>query len=254
MLAAAQRGLRLPRQDFARRSGPARARVARGPHRRGRACSTIARVLHARRWRCSRRPASRAICSSPSDEAARRAGALRRRGRRPLSDRRRRRRRACGARAHRPRRRDAVGVGLMAEVFVRLYHLTDAANWREAAERLIGVFRGRRSARTHAIAAAAERLGFSDPRRMRRRRGRRAATTALRALTRGRASRARSGVWLFGRSTVRCGPRAFPAAGRRRRRLPRRCSAAGRYAACRSASRRRSRRRSGRCAREHKPP
>jgi uncharacterized protein YyaL (SSP411 family) len=34
------------------------------------------------------------------------------------------------------------GVGLMAEVFVRLYHLTDAAEWREAAERLIGAFAG----------------------------------------------------------------------------------------------------------------
>lgn len=34
------------------------------------------------------------------------------------------------------------GVGLMAEVFVRLYHLTDASDWREAAERLIGSFAG----------------------------------------------------------------------------------------------------------------
>jgi len=34
------------------------------------------------------------------------------------------------------------GVGLMAEVFVRLYHLTDAPDWREAAERLIGSFAG----------------------------------------------------------------------------------------------------------------
>jgi len=34
------------------------------------------------------------------------------------------------------------GVGLMAEVFVRLYHLTDASHWREAAERLIGSFAG----------------------------------------------------------------------------------------------------------------
>jgi uncharacterized protein len=34
------------------------------------------------------------------------------------------------------------GVGLMAEVFVRLYHLTDASDWREAAERLIGSLAG----------------------------------------------------------------------------------------------------------------
>ena len=34
------------------------------------------------------------------------------------------------------------GVGLMAEVLVRLYHLTDAAEWREAAERLIVAFSG----------------------------------------------------------------------------------------------------------------
>ena len=34
------------------------------------------------------------------------------------------------------------GVGLMAEVFARLYHLTDAAEWREAAERLIAAFSG----------------------------------------------------------------------------------------------------------------
>ncbi len=34
------------------------------------------------------------------------------------------------------------GVGLMAEALVRLYHLTDAAEWREAAERLIAAFSG----------------------------------------------------------------------------------------------------------------
>ncbi len=34
------------------------------------------------------------------------------------------------------------GVGLMAETFVRLFHLTDAAEWREAAERLIAAFSG----------------------------------------------------------------------------------------------------------------
>jgi uncharacterized protein YyaL (SSP411 family) len=34
------------------------------------------------------------------------------------------------------------GVGLMAEVLVRLYHLTDAEEWREAAERLISAFAG----------------------------------------------------------------------------------------------------------------
>jgi uncharacterized protein YyaL (SSP411 family) len=34
------------------------------------------------------------------------------------------------------------GVGLMAEVLARLYHLTDAAEWREAAERLIAAFAG----------------------------------------------------------------------------------------------------------------
>ncbi|MGO9740478.1 MAG: hypothetical protein ACLPN5_02990, partial [Roseiarcus sp.] len=34
------------------------------------------------------------------------------------------------------------GVGLMAEVFVKLTHLTDAAEWREAAERLIRAFSG----------------------------------------------------------------------------------------------------------------
>jgi uncharacterized protein YyaL (SSP411 family) len=34
------------------------------------------------------------------------------------------------------------GVGLMAEVLVRLYHLTDAAEWREAADRLIAAFAG----------------------------------------------------------------------------------------------------------------
>ena len=34
------------------------------------------------------------------------------------------------------------GVGLMAEVYVRLYHLTDEAFWRESAERLIRAFAG----------------------------------------------------------------------------------------------------------------
>jgi uncharacterized protein YyaL (SSP411 family) len=34
------------------------------------------------------------------------------------------------------------GVGLMAEVFVRLHHLTDAPEWREAAERLFSAFSG----------------------------------------------------------------------------------------------------------------
>ena len=34
------------------------------------------------------------------------------------------------------------GVGLIAEVLVRLYHLTDGAEWREAAERLIRAFAG----------------------------------------------------------------------------------------------------------------
>jgi uncharacterized protein YyaL (SSP411 family) len=34
------------------------------------------------------------------------------------------------------------GVGLLAEVFVRLWHLTDEARWREAAERLIRAFSG----------------------------------------------------------------------------------------------------------------
>ena len=34
------------------------------------------------------------------------------------------------------------GVGLMAEVFARLYHLTDEAAWRESAERLIRAFAG----------------------------------------------------------------------------------------------------------------
>jgi uncharacterized protein YyaL (SSP411 family) len=34
------------------------------------------------------------------------------------------------------------GVGLMAEVLARFYHLTDAAEWREAAERLIAAFAG----------------------------------------------------------------------------------------------------------------
>ena len=34
------------------------------------------------------------------------------------------------------------GVGLMAEVLARLYHLTDASEWREAAERLIAAFAG----------------------------------------------------------------------------------------------------------------
>jgi len=34
------------------------------------------------------------------------------------------------------------GVGVMAEVLVRLYHLTDGGEWREAAERLIAAFSG----------------------------------------------------------------------------------------------------------------
>jgi len=34
------------------------------------------------------------------------------------------------------------GVGLMAQALARLYHLTDAAEWREAAERLIAAFAG----------------------------------------------------------------------------------------------------------------
>ena len=34
------------------------------------------------------------------------------------------------------------GVGLIAEVLVKLYHLTDGAEWREAAERLIRAFAG----------------------------------------------------------------------------------------------------------------
>jgi uncharacterized protein YyaL (SSP411 family) len=34
------------------------------------------------------------------------------------------------------------GAGLMAEAFVRLHHLTDASEWRVAAERLIGAFAG----------------------------------------------------------------------------------------------------------------
>jgi uncharacterized protein YyaL (SSP411 family) len=34
------------------------------------------------------------------------------------------------------------GIGVMAEVFVKLHHLTDAPEWREAAERLIGAFAG----------------------------------------------------------------------------------------------------------------
>ena len=34
------------------------------------------------------------------------------------------------------------GVGLMGEVLARLYHLTDAAEWREAADRLIAAFAG----------------------------------------------------------------------------------------------------------------
>ncbi len=34
------------------------------------------------------------------------------------------------------------GIGVMAEVFAKLHHLTDAPEWREAAERLIGAFAG----------------------------------------------------------------------------------------------------------------
>ena len=34
------------------------------------------------------------------------------------------------------------GIGVMAEAFVKLHHLTDAAEWRVAAERLIGAFAG----------------------------------------------------------------------------------------------------------------
>ena len=42
------------------------------------------------------------------------------------------------------------GVGLLAEVFVRLWHLTDEARWREAAENLI-----------RAVSGAPEGLGGS---------------------------------------------------------------------------------------------
>jgi len=58
------------------------------------------------------------------------------------------------------------GVGLMAEALVRLYHLTDAAEWREAAERLIAAFSGD-PRRLAPIAAAAVGVRLPHPRRLR---------------------------------------------------------------------------------------
>jgi len=51
------------------------------------------------------------------------------------------------------------GVGIMADVLVKLCHLTDAAQWRKAAERLIGAFAG---AELREIANAPSLLGAYD--------------------------------------------------------------------------------------------
>ena len=59
-----------------------------------------------------------------------------------LTAERRRRRARAHVRATPTTARRPSGVGLLAEVFARLWHLTDEARWREAAESLIRAFSG----------------------------------------------------------------------------------------------------------------
>ena len=110
------------------------------------------------------------------------------------------------------------GVGLMAEVLVRLYHLTDAGEWREAAERLIARLRRRRSARPHAIAAAARRPGISS-RAAAASRSRATPPTRAAALV-AAARRAADPALAVLPLDRALGRRARPAAARRRRRPP----------------------------------
>ena len=140
-LARRPRRLRLRLEPFARRPRAPRPFLARGPRRR---------VGHARRLRRARPRRARVV------RGDRRAGLSRRRdlgcprssgpvrgadGALYLTA-----EDASDAPAIRPRiAHDGAtpsGVGLIAEVFARLYHLTDEAAWRESAERLIRAFAG----------------------------------------------------------------------------------------------------------------
>ena len=133
------------------------------------------------------------------------------------------------------------GVGLLMEVFARLWHLTDEARWREAAEGLINAFSG-----------APEGIGGSplllmgadmlDARRLdrRRRAARRSRRRALAAV----ALAAPDPSLTVLRLDRRLWPNGSPRDGLPRLPSPPRCSARARPAACRS----RRPRRWGRCS------
>ncbi len=144
------RRVRFHHGEAARRRWAASARVARGTSRRPRAARRLCVDGPRRAWlirgeRRARRPRSRA----PAGERGHRS-VRRRRGRvlsSPRSD-------AADVPGARPRQaHDGAtpsGVGLLAETFVRLWHLTDEARWGEAAEGLI-----------RAVSGAPEGLGGS---------------------------------------------------------------------------------------------
>ncbi len=242
MLAARTAAFDFLDAEAARRAGAAGPRLARGPHRRGRDCSTIppafARAALAL-FEATGEPRYLKLAEQEARAALSRFGAPDGGLYLTAAD-------AEDAPAARARiAHDGAtpsGVGLMAEVLVRLYHLTDDGEWREAAERLIGAFAGgdpREVTQSPLLLAAwdfLQRGGCvavegdpADPAlRRARRRGARAPP-----IRRSRCCR----------STAPRGPTGVPAAGRRRRRPRRRCCVAARFAACRSAIPRRCRRR-----------
>ena len=124
------------------------------------------------------------------------------------------------------------GVGLMAEVFARLYHLTDEPVWREVRRAPDPRLRRRRPAGTRAEPAAARRRRFSRARRLRRRRRPARRPVGAGARADARSPRPTRPSACFG-STVPSGPPARPATARRCRKRRRRCSARGRRAGCR---------------------
>ena len=126
----------------ARRRRPAPARLARRPSRRACAASTIMPRWPAPRSPCSKRAASPATSRPPGDLAYEAldlfgdgAGGFYL----TAKD-------AADVPGARPRQtHDGAtpsGVGLLAETFVRLWHLTDEPRWREAAEGLIRAVSG----------------------------------------------------------------------------------------------------------------
>ena len=139
-LEAARGRLLTCRRIFATRAGVSSIPRAETQSERRR-CSTITPLLREPRCSYSRRRASRRIWRRLVARA-RGEKLVWRRGRRLLSDRPRRGRRAKGAGEDRYDGAAPSGVGLIAEVLVKLYHLTDGAEWREAAERLIRAFAG----------------------------------------------------------------------------------------------------------------